>query len=102
MPSDSYTQKIIDFIKNKPEPMMHSDIENAINQFAYTNEQSKLQKGLLPLGKYKYKSIEQVLAFDREYLEWLVIQPFMEKPKNIPLKETIVLALVDDEEASKK
>lgn len=50
-------------------------------------EEKRKNSNVLPFGKYKYRTIKDVLAFDRKYLLWLTRQSsldgYPETRKNI-------------------
>ena len=61
-----------DFVKDLPDAT-HL-IEVFINFRLSQREKKKKESNVMPFGKYKYRTIKDVLEFDRKYLTWLVKQ----------------------------
>lgn len=56
------------------------DIIRVINEFKEEEDKKRKEKPhIVPLGKYRYKTVKQVAEFDKQYLKWMVKQEFMEK-----------------------
>lgn len=56
------------------------DISELIEEFSQRHqEMKKAISDKITFGKYKGKTIQQLLHFDKQYLTWLVKQTFMDE-----------------------
>lgn len=85
----SYSQRLINsFKEDNKENYNIEDIEKLINDFSKLEYEKKKEKtDEMPFGKYKYKKVEDVAKFDKQYLKWLVKQSMMDNWEE--LKEEI-------------
>lgn len=77
----SYSVRMKEYVSEKLITSMKEEeitlIGGLIDEFAKLEyEAKKASKNVIPFGKYKYKTVKEVLAFDRKYLEWFIKQTY--------------------------
>ena len=83
----TYTQKIVNLF-NADDEYDGSEVIALINKFAdVESDKRKQETEKMPFGKFRGKLIKDILAFDKQYLQWIVEQDVMKNFK--ALKETI-------------
>ena len=80
----SYSEKLIQSLKDEgKEQFLMGDLENIIRDFSKMQYTTKLNEGMMPFGKYKFKKIKDVVKFDRYYLQWLIKQDMMNDKEDL-------------------
>ena len=76
----TYTQRLImEFTDSAQSKFTAVEVEKIIKDFAKTESDKKKHiSDVLPFGKYKYKTVNDVLSFDQKYCQWLVKQDMLE------------------------
>lgn len=88
MSSLSFSEKLIKlFTDNEDDEFNTKEVVDIIREFSKEQYKTKLEEGLMPFGKYKFKKIKDIVSFDKQYIEWLLKQSMMEKKGE--LKEEI-------------
>jgi len=89
----TYNQRLVSHIgAANQETYTLADIQRMVKEFGKAEyEKRKATANVISFGKYKGRKVEDVVGFDRDYLSWLVKQPFMER-RDL-LKELVVKAL---------
>ena len=85
----SYSKRLINHFKEDDKDTYNlAQVEQLIKQFSKLEYEKKKEKtDEMPFGKYKYKKVEDVAKFDKQYLKWLVKQSMMDNWEE--LKEEI-------------
>jgi len=92
-PKPSYSERLLTHIEaTKQETYSFADIKRLFKEFGTIQyEEMKKTANVFRRGKYKDRTVQDVLTFDRPYLEWLVKQSWMDNQKL--LKVCIINAL---------
>lgn len=79
-PKTSYSQRLIDYFKEHDSDNFDIEtIEKIINDFSKQEYEKKKEKSdEMPFGKYKFRKVEEVAKFDKQYLKWLIKQDMLE------------------------
>jgi uncharacterized protein (DUF3820 family) len=90
----TYTDRLCSqFVNDEASVYNGSQVCEMIRDYsAQEFERKKLDTNKISFGKFKGRTIKEVLAFDRQYLTWLIKQPMMDE-KFAGLKKSIVKAL---------
>ena len=77
----TYTDRLIKKFQTEEQTSFETDeVIKLITEFKLEEDaKRKAKPHIVPLGKYRYKTVKQVAAFDKQYLEWMVRQEFMVK-----------------------
>lgn len=74
----TYTQKLINQFEGDKKSFNFKEISKIITDFSKSEyEKKKAIFKEMPFGKYKYKKVEDIAKFDKQYLEWLVKQDML-------------------------
>lgn len=75
----TYTDRLISEFENSGNKKFTLEqIEGIIRNFSQAEyEKKKHTSDVIPFGKYKYKTVKDVVSFDKRYCEWLVKQDML-------------------------
>jgi hypothetical protein len=70
----SYSTRLSDFIgESKKESLTIAEIQQLIKDFcAQEYKKIKERSDIMPMGKYKNRSVKVLCSFDRPYVKWLL------------------------------
>lgn len=76
----TYTERLIEvFDEHAQDTFSRDQVKQVIEEFARVeSEKRRASCKVLPFGKYRYKKVRDIAKIDRQYLQWLMKQSFME------------------------
>jgi len=77
----TYTDRLIKKFQTEEQTSFETDeVIKLINEFKLEEDKKRKAKPhVVPVGKYKYKKVADVAAFDKQYLTWIMKQDWVQK-----------------------
>ena len=79
-PVTSYTDRLLEYLESKQDHFTIDELRDYLNGFRELERQKKAERAdIVPVGKYRYKRVSDVAAFDKQYLQWMLKQSWIDK-----------------------
>ena len=79
-PVTSYTDRLLDFLDGKGDEFTLDELRTLVNEFKDIEQKKKTERSdIVPVGRYKYKAVNDVANFDKQYLQWMLKQSWIDK-----------------------
>ena len=76
----SYTDRLLEYLESKGEEFTIVELREYFNEFKEQEQKKKQERSdIVPVGKYRYKPVKDVAAFDKGYLQWVLRQSWITK-----------------------
>ena len=76
----SYTDRLLEYLESKQDNFTIDEIREYLNGFRELEQQKKAERAdIVPVGKYKFKKVKDVANFDKQYLQWMLKQSWIDK-----------------------
>jgi hypothetical protein len=76
----SYTDRLLEYLESKQDHFTIDELREYLNGFKQQEYEKKLERAdIVPVGKYRYKKVKEVAAFDKQYIQWMLKQSWIDK-----------------------
>ncbi len=76
----SYTDRLLEYLESKQDNFTIDELRDYMGGFRELEQQKKAERAdIVPVGKYKYKKVKDVANFDKQYLQWMLKQSWIDK-----------------------
>lgn len=79
-PVTSYTDRLLEYLESKQSDFTIDELREYLNGFRELEQKKKQERAdIVPVGKYRYKKVKDVANFDKQYLQWMLKQSWIDK-----------------------
>ena len=76
----SYTDRLLEYLESKQSDFTIDELRDYLNGFRELEQKKKQERAdIVPVGKYRYKKVKDVANFDKQYLQWMLKQSWIDK-----------------------